>query len=265
MEEKQFDVALSFAGEDRPYVERVAQLLQENGIEVFYDNFNKVDLWGRNLIDHLGKIYSEQSRFIVMFISQHYAEKDWTNHERKFAQERAFKIDEDCILPVRFDDTEIPGLPTTTCYIDLRHTSEEELVQLIIEKVAPESFSDEDEEFSEDETEDDQEESSILYSARKKLKSDTHATYICNLDEGDVIEYKIESDQEIEVLLLDEADYKFWAKNDEPKSYYERYENITTVENSFVAPETGIFRIVAANYYSEEKVNVDVEIISLQS
>lgn len=257
MEEKQFDVALSFAGEDRPYVERVAQLLQENGIEVFYDNFNKVDLWGRNLIDHLGKIYAEQSRFIVMFISEHYAEKDWTNHERKFAQERAFKMDEDCILPVRFDDTEILGLPTTTCYIDLRHTSEEELVQLIIEKVAPESFSDEDEEFLEDENEED--ESRILYSERKKLKFDTHVAYICSLDKGDVIEYKIESDQEIDILLLDDQDYEFWAENNELESYYERYEDSTIVEDSFTAPEKGTFHIVAANY-NLEKIAIDVEI-----
>lgn len=99
-----FDVALSFAGEDRAYVEEVAQLLRTRGINVFYDNFNKASLWGRNLIDHLGKVYAERSRFIVMFISEHYAQKEWTNHERKFAQERAFKLQEDCILPARFDD-----------------------------------------------------------------------------------------------------------------------------------------------------------------
>ena len=32
-----YDIALSFAGEDREYVEKVATLLKENGVRVFYD------------------------------------------------------------------------------------------------------------------------------------------------------------------------------------------------------------------------------------
>jgi hypothetical protein len=130
-----YDVALSFAGEDRKYVEEVAQILRDKGVNVFYDNFNKVDLWGRNLIDHLGKVYSESSRFIVMFISKHYAEKTWTNHERQFAQDRAFKMKEDCILPARFDKTEILGLPSSIGYIDLQKTTPKELADLIEEKI----------------------------------------------------------------------------------------------------------------------------------
>lgn len=118
-----YDVALSFAGENRPYVEKVARLLKAKNIKVFYDNFNKVELWGNNLIDHLGEVYAQRSRFIVMFISKHYAEKEWTNHERKFAQEREFKLKKNCILPARFDDTDIPGIPSTLGYIDLQKTT----------------------------------------------------------------------------------------------------------------------------------------------
>lgn len=130
-----YDVALSFAGENRAYVEKVAELLRDKGISVFYDKFNKADLWGKNLIDHLGKVYAHNSRFIVMFISADYAIKDWPNHERKFAQDRALRMQEDCILPARFDDTEINGMPSSLGYINLRETSPEELVDLIIEKI----------------------------------------------------------------------------------------------------------------------------------
>ncbi len=130
-----YDVALSFAGEDRPYVEKVARLLKAKNIKVFYDNFNKVELWGNNLIDHLGEVYSQRSRFIVMFISKHYAEKEWTNHERKFAQERAFKLKKNCILPVRFDNTVIAGMPSTLGYINLQNTTPKQLAELIEQKV----------------------------------------------------------------------------------------------------------------------------------
>jgi len=35
--EYKYDVTLSFAGEDRVYVEKTAQILVDNGIKVFYD------------------------------------------------------------------------------------------------------------------------------------------------------------------------------------------------------------------------------------
>src|ERR1700754_70184 len=87
----EYDVALSFAGEDRVYVEQVATLLREAGLKVFYDGFEEVSLWGKNLYDHLSQVYGQKARYTVMFISRHYANKIWTTHERKSAQERAVK------------------------------------------------------------------------------------------------------------------------------------------------------------------------------
>ena len=40
----QFQVALSFAGEQRNYVERVARWFQKRSIAVFYDGFEEVSL-----------------------------------------------------------------------------------------------------------------------------------------------------------------------------------------------------------------------------
>jgi len=70
-----------------------------------------------------------------MFLSCHYAEKLWTNHERKSAQARAFKEKGEYILPARFDDTEIPGILPTIGYINLRSLQPEEFGKLIIEKL----------------------------------------------------------------------------------------------------------------------------------
>ncbi len=49
-----------------------------------------------------------------MFLSRNYAAKLWTNHEREAAQARAFRENEEYILPIRLDDTEIPGILQTT-------------------------------------------------------------------------------------------------------------------------------------------------------
>lgn len=48
----QFDVALSFSGEDRKYVEKVAYFLKKMGYSVFYDKYEKVSLWGKDLYEH---------------------------------------------------------------------------------------------------------------------------------------------------------------------------------------------------------------------
>lgn len=131
----EYDVVLSFAGEDRQYVDEVAKYLSGKGIKVFYDDYEKVDLWGKDLYEHLDDVYRNKGRFCVMFLSKHYAEKLWTDHERKSAQARAFQEQSEYILPARFDDTEVAGIRPTVGYIDLRVTSPEELGSRILEKL----------------------------------------------------------------------------------------------------------------------------------
>ncbi len=133
-----YEVALSFAGEDRQYVEETARILKLRGISTFYDNHSKTTLWGKDLFVHFDDIYRTRSKYMVMFISKHYATKLWTNHERKSAQARAFTEKREYILPARFDDTEIPGLLPTVGYLDLRRITPSELADRIIEKVRSE-------------------------------------------------------------------------------------------------------------------------------
>lgn len=130
-----FDVALSFAGEDREYVEKVASILRDMDLRVFYDKYEAVTLWGKDLYVHFREIYHKRAKYTVIFISKHYASKLWTNHERESAQARAFSERREYILPARFDETEIPGLLPTIGYVDLREVSPEELAEMIKKKV----------------------------------------------------------------------------------------------------------------------------------
>jgi hypothetical protein len=135
METQSYDVALSFAGEDRAYVAQVAAKLQGAGVRVFYDEYEKVSLWGKDLYVHLHDVYHNAAEYTVMFISEHYARKLWTNHERQSAQARAFVENREYILPARFDDTTIPGLTSTVGYVDLRGVGPGELAGMIVRKV----------------------------------------------------------------------------------------------------------------------------------
>jgi hypothetical protein len=134
--ETEFDVALSYASEDREYVNTVAGVLQQRGVKVFYDQYETATLWGKNLYDHLRSVYGEKSRYTVMFISESYKNKNWTNFERETAQARAFADNREYILPVRFDDTKLPGMLDTTAYVSAQQLSPTELAELIIKKLA---------------------------------------------------------------------------------------------------------------------------------
>ena len=133
----EYDVALSFAGENRAYVEAVAKSLRAKGVSVFYDLFEEANLWGKNLYEYLSDIYQNKAKYTVIFISHFYNKKLWTNHERSSMQARAFQESKEYILPARFDDTEIPGILNTIGYISLKGKSPEAFADLIVRKLHP--------------------------------------------------------------------------------------------------------------------------------
>jgi hypothetical protein len=131
----QFDVALSFAGEDRLYVSRVAEALKAKKIRVFYDEFEVAQLWGQDLYERLDEIYRVKSRYAMIFASESYTRKMWTNHERRSAQARTLEEKGPYLLPVRLDKSEIPGLRSTLGYLDGSTHTPEEIANLFEHKL----------------------------------------------------------------------------------------------------------------------------------
>ena len=116
-DEYSYDVCLSFAGEQRGYVEAVAAGLKARGVRTFYDDYETATLLGKDLYQHLDQVYRRLAAYCVIFISKDYATKLWTSHELQSAQARAFEMNREYLLPVRFDDTELPGLRPTIGYL----------------------------------------------------------------------------------------------------------------------------------------------------
>ena len=135
-----YEVALSFAGEQRPYVEVVAHTLQSRGISVFYDEFETVRLWGIHLAEELQSVYEGRASLAVMFISANYVEKMWPRYERRAILSRAVEERGEYVLPVRFDDSEVPGLSRDLDYIRAENHSPAELAAMIAEKLGIKPF-----------------------------------------------------------------------------------------------------------------------------
>jgi hypothetical protein len=114
---QRYDVALTYAGEQRGYVHNVARALRKLGIVTFIDEEQAVSTWGKNQIEEFQHIYMEDSQVVVMFISAEYAEKIWPRNERRWALSRALRERREYVLPVRFDDTHLPGLDPDMGYL----------------------------------------------------------------------------------------------------------------------------------------------------
>jgi len=61
-----YDVAVSFAGEDRPLVEEFVNILASNNVSVFYDSWEQVKLWGKDLYQYLDMIYSQAAQYCII-------------------------------------------------------------------------------------------------------------------------------------------------------------------------------------------------------
>jgi hypothetical protein len=130
-----YQVAISFAGEDRQEAAALADALKKLNISVFYDTFEKETLWGADLYSYLSDLYRIRSEYCVMFLSRYYAKKVWTNHERKAAQARAFEDSRTYILPIRLDDTEVSGILPTVGYLRWDDETPASIATLISKKL----------------------------------------------------------------------------------------------------------------------------------
>ena len=140
MNDQKYQVALSFAGEERAYVEEVARHLQDRSIAVFYDGFATVELWGRSGTEAFDDAFGRQSAYVVMFISAAYVSKAWPRHERRSALSRMIQEQHEYILPVRFDDSCVPGLPADILYCRARDHTPAQLAGKIASKLGIKPF-----------------------------------------------------------------------------------------------------------------------------
>jgi hypothetical protein len=135
-EEEEFDVAISFAGTERPLAEDLATQLRDAGVRVFYDRFYGAQLWGKHLPEYFDRIFRKQARFCVMFLSAAYRDRIWTTMERRSAIARAIESKGgEYILPIMVEQVDIDGLPPTVGYLAVSDHSIQEIARMLLEKL----------------------------------------------------------------------------------------------------------------------------------
>ncbi len=125
-DEYDWDVAVSFAGEDRAVVEDLVNSLLSAGIEVFYDLNESARLWGKDLEQELAGVYAHEARFMIVCLSEYYPIKDWTRFELEVGKRAAGKRLAEYLLPLHLTSTPPPiaGLRETIGYQRLMEASD---------------------------------------------------------------------------------------------------------------------------------------------
>ena len=132
-----FDVALSFPGEYRSYVERVARQLAEvlGPNACFYDKHYRAQLAVPNADVLLQEIYRERSDLVVAFVCREYDEKKWCGIEWRKIRERLSDGGTGEIMYVRLNVGDVAGMTSLDGYVDAREETPEAMASLILEKL----------------------------------------------------------------------------------------------------------------------------------
>ena len=97
--EGDYDLALSFAGGDRAFAERLFELFSEREVAVFYDKNEQHRIIAENVEDYLAPIYRSAANYVLPLLSPEYPSKIWTKFESDQFKDR---FGDGAVIPVRF-------------------------------------------------------------------------------------------------------------------------------------------------------------------
>lgn len=135
---KRFQVALSFAGEHRAYVEATAKELQGllSPTTVFYDNFYLHELARPNLDSYLLRIYRDDSELIVVFLCPDYVEREWCGLEWRAVRDliKSRRATDVMLFVFGEDEPTVEGLLSIDGYIRIANRQPLEVADLIAKR-----------------------------------------------------------------------------------------------------------------------------------
>jgi TIR domain len=131
-----FRVALSYAGEQRPFVSQVAERLAAvlGRDRVFYDEFYAAGMARPDSDLYLQQAYRDSGLFVA-FLSADYVRKDWTGLEWRVVRDLIKKKSSDQVMLFKFDDTPVPGLLEIDHAYDVRGHTPAQIANLILERL----------------------------------------------------------------------------------------------------------------------------------
>jgi hypothetical protein len=104
----EYDIAVSFAGENRDLARCIAKNLETLDARVFYDENFESNFLGRAWSTEFQRIFSKESRLVVCLLDKNHLNKIWPTFERECFQPRVADAE---VIPIFLDETVFPGIP----------------------------------------------------------------------------------------------------------------------------------------------------------
>lgn len=133
-----FKIALSFPGEHRQRVEKIAQALAVRlGEEsILYDRWHRAEFARPNLDVYLPELYHKHSLLLVFFFCRQFTRKDWCGLEWRAGRDLLKQGEDKRIMLLRLDGAGIPGLYSIDGYLDITSVPDDEVIDDIFKRLA---------------------------------------------------------------------------------------------------------------------------------
>ena len=134
---RRFQVGLSFPGEYRRFVRKVASHLEKKLQQknVFFDENYEAELARPDLDLYLQRIYLEETDLVAVFLCEAYDKKDWCQLEWRAIRNIIKRKNAHQIMPIRLDDGDVSGIYEIDGYVSVRDREPSEIADLIIERL----------------------------------------------------------------------------------------------------------------------------------
>lgn len=106
--EYEYDVAISFAGENRDLAREVAIQLEDLDMRVFFDENYETNFLGKTWGKEFERIFGHDSRLVLCLLDVNHNKKIWPTFEREHFTPR---VADEAVIPIFLDDTVFIGIP----------------------------------------------------------------------------------------------------------------------------------------------------------
>ena len=135
-----YDLAISFASEQKDRVDSFVQIFERAGLSVFYAPRPQASarMIGEELPRYFESVFGTEARRCIIFASEDYGEKVWTGYERQVIIDTFVKRRAGYVWPIMFDDVKIEGLPGSIGHMSPSDGTDEEIALAIVDRLMEE-------------------------------------------------------------------------------------------------------------------------------
>ncbi len=135
---KRFRVAISFAGEKRDYVARVATILagRFGRSAILYDQYHEAEFARSDLGFYLPRLYREHSDLIVVVLCPDYEANEWCGLEWNAIFDLLKSRRNEEVMLLRFGHALVQGLYSTAGFVELDEKTPEQTAAVILQRLA---------------------------------------------------------------------------------------------------------------------------------